>query len=305
MRITLDHLRAFVTVAELLSFKLAAESLSKTQPAITFAIKKLEDSIDLRLFQRTTRQIRLTTEGERFLPIAKRLIRDFDTALEDLSAVAEGRIGHVSIASVPSFSTELMPSILREFCTRNPGVAIRISDSNSPDIQRQLLRNEIDLGLVSTRRHTDQLIFERVLKDQIMLLCHRDHPLAESTEPIDWRQLEPYPKLDAGLHGSGSARDLLGPSKMECSTTTTLFAMVKANLGLAVLPALATRNLAPELVSRPLEHPRLHRTIYLARRRDWTLSSAAETFIDQILQVLKKLSKEIDSPHIHLYTDPL
>ncbi len=193
-----------------------------------------------------------------------------------------------------------MPSILRVFCDRNPGVAIRVSDGNSADIQGQLLRNEIDLGLVSTRRHTDQLIFEPILEDQIMLLCHQDHPLAQSSDPIDWQELEPYPKLDAGLHGSGSARDLLGPAKLECSTTTTLFAMLKANLGLAVLPALATRSLATGLVTRPLEHPRLHRTIYLARRRDWTLSSAAESLIDHAFEVLKGLRKELDSPLIQL-----
>jgi DNA-binding transcriptional LysR family regulator len=298
MRITLGHLRAFVSVAELLSFKLAAEGLSKTQPAITFAIKKLEDSINLRLFQRTTRQIRLTAEGERFLPIAKRLIRDFDTALEDLNAVAEGRTGHVSIATVPSFSTELMPAILRRFRDHNPGVAIRLSDGNSTDIQRQLMRNEIDLAVVSSRRHSDQLMFTPLLEDQIMLLCHRDHPLAQSAGPVEWRELEPYPKLDAGLHGSGSARDQLGPSTIECSTTTTLFAMVRANLGLAVLPALATRSLSPELVSRPIVQPRLHRTVYLARRRDWTLSPAAESFIDDVLITLKGSAKDVDSPFI-------
>ena len=260
MRITLEHLRAFVTVADLHSFKLAAKSLSRTQPAVTFAIKKLEDSIGFRLFQRTTRKMRLTAEGERFLPIARRLIRDFDMALEDLSALAEGRTGHISIASVPSFSTELMPSILREYCDQNPSVAIRVSDGNSSDIKSQLLRNEIDLGLVSSRRFTDQLVFEPILQDEIMMLCHRDHPLAQSTGTLEWQQLEPYPKIDAGLHGSGSARDLLGSAKLECSTTTSLFAMLRFNLGLAVLPALAARSLPSELIARPLEGPTLQRT---------------------------------------------
>lgn len=305
MRITLEHLRAFVTVADLHSFKLAAKSLSRTQPAVTFAIKKLEDSIGFRLFQRTTRKMRLTAEGERFLPIARRLIRDFDMALEDLSALAEGRTGHISIASVPSFSTELMPSILREYCDQNPSVAIRVSDGNSSDIKSQLLRNEIDLGLVSSRRFTDQLVFEPILQDEIMMLCHRDHPLAQSTGALEWQQLEPYPKIDAGLHGSGSARDLLGSARLECSTTTSLFAMLRFNLGLAVLPALAARSLPPNLVARPLEGPTLQRTIYLAKRRDWTLSAAAESFIDDAYKVLEKQRSEIETPHIRLCIEPI
>ena len=87
LNVTLRHLRTFITVAEQGSFNGAAEKLSRTQPAITLAIKQLEEFIGLKLLERTTRQVSTTTEGQNFIPIAQRLVRDFDTAIYDHCAV--------------------------------------------------------------------------------------------------------------------------------------------------------------------------------------------------------------------------
>ena len=95
LNITQRHLRTFVIVARYGSFNKAAEELSRTQPAITLAIKQLEEFVGLKLLDRTTRRVIPTAEGENFMPIAERLVRDFDTAISDLKATAERRIGNI------------------------------------------------------------------------------------------------------------------------------------------------------------------------------------------------------------------
>jgi len=99
---SIRHIRAFLAVARDGSFTRAAESLHLTQSTLTGTIKQLEEQAGLTLFDRTTRQVLLSGEGERFLPVAERLLSDFDTAMTDLRAVAEQQQGQVGIAASPS-----------------------------------------------------------------------------------------------------------------------------------------------------------------------------------------------------------
>ncbi len=98
--ITLNHLKTFIVVARYGSFNQAAENLSRTQPAVTLSIKQLEAYLNLKLFERTTRSVTLTKDGKNFLPVANRLVLDFDIAISDMAGVSECRSGHVSIAVV-------------------------------------------------------------------------------------------------------------------------------------------------------------------------------------------------------------
>ncbi|MCG8356733.1 MAG: LysR family transcriptional regulator, partial [Kiloniellales bacterium] len=99
MNVTLRHLRAFVEVAHQGAFTRAAQALALSQPALTVVINQFETELGFKLFDRTTRRVRLTQEGERFLPTAEHLLDDFDQALEDLRAVSERRRGKVAIAA--------------------------------------------------------------------------------------------------------------------------------------------------------------------------------------------------------------
>ena len=69
----------------------------------------------MKLLERTTRKVSLTVEGENFIPIAERLIRDFDAAISDLNATADRRSGHVSIAAIPSVASRLLPGVVKKF----------------------------------------------------------------------------------------------------------------------------------------------------------------------------------------------
>ena len=276
-------MRTFIVVAQEGSFNRAAEILSRTQPAITLAVKQLEEFIDLKLIERTTRNVTTTVEGENFLPIAERLVRDFDSAIYDLRATSERRIGHVSMAVVPSVATNLLPEIIKTFSTEFPGINLHLDDDSSRGVQHRVERNEVDFGIGSMWKPNKVLEFTPLFADKLQLICHRDHKLAKTTKPVRWGQLDNVTFLDTGVTRTLRTRQDAGESRFDFPNITTLVAMLRSNLGVSILPSLAIPTSTSELVSRPLVPPE-SRNIYLITRKGWTLSPAAEAMMDTIIR---------------------
>ena len=283
LNITQRHLRTFVIVARHGSFNKAAEELSRTQPAITLAIKQLEEFVGLKLLDRTTRRVIPTAEGENFMPIAERLVRDFDTAISDLKATAERRIGNISIAIVPSVANQLLPPIIKTFSKNFPGINLLLNDDTARGVQQKVERNEVDFGIGSVWQTSKLLKFTPLFSDNLDLVFHKDHDLAQSQEPISWSALSNEVFLDSGITKNMRSRLILGPSKFDFPSITTLLAMLRSNLGVSVLPSLAIPQSSGELRSRPLL-PMEKRDICMITRYDWTLSPAAEAMIDTIIK---------------------
>lgn len=263
------------------SFNRAAEKLSRTQPAITLAVKQLEEFIGLKLIERTTRSVSTTTEGENFLPIAERLVRDFDAAIHDLRATSERRSGHVSMAAIPSVATNLLPEIIKIFAAEFPGINLHLDDDSSRGVQHRVERNEVDFGIGSMWKPNKILEFTPLFADKLELICHREHELAQNTTAIAWAQLDNVTFLDTGFTKTLRARHAVGESKFNFPNITTLIAMLRSNLGVSVLPSLAVPKSINDLVSRSLL-PSESRNIFLITRKGWTLSPAAEAMIDTI-----------------------
>lgn len=239
-----------------------------------------------------------TDEGERFIPIAERLIRDFDTAIFDLNATADRRSGHLSIAVVPSVATRLFPEILKSFSEQYPGISVHMIDDNSRGVQQRLIRNEVDFGIGSRLRARPDLEFRPLFEDRVELICHQNHPLAKHKGSVRWSDLRAHDFLDSGLHGIVPVPDLTDNPKFRFSTTTTLFAMVKANIGVTVLPSLATRSGDPELVTKPMIDPVVKREIFLVTRKEWSLSHASEAMIEVLAQEMPENIARLDAGEI-------
>ena len=293
LNITLRHLRTFVVVARHGSFNNAAKELSRTQPAVTLAIKQLEEFIGLKLLDRSTRKVSPTAGGEHFLPVAQRLIRDFDTVIRDLSATAERRIGHVSMAVLPSIATQLLLTIIKKFSSRYPGISVHLSDDSERVVQQRLIRNEVDIGIGVLWQASHELEFTPLLEDKYELICHKDHPLARESRPVTWQSLAGENILDWGVHQGKKLQEIAGRPKLECHTMITLLAMLKANLGIAVLPSLVIPRNDTNFVSRILIEPEETREICLITRKDWTMSPASEAMIEILLANIPRLIDEM------------
>ena len=239
----------------------------------------------MKLLERTTRRVLPTVEGESFLPVADRLVRDFDSAIVDLKATAERRIGHVTLAAIPSVASNLLPAIIKSFATEYPGIYVHLDDDNSMGVQRRVERNEVDMGIGGQWNHNSQLDFTPLFDDKLELVCHVNHPLAQKRTPVRWQQLDENIILHSGitrqLRGHGRASD----SRYEFPNSISLVAMLQANIGVTVLPSLAIPRTVTELISRPLAGVDPWR-VFLITRRESDLSPAAQAMKETLFENL-------------------
>jgi len=292
LSLSLRHLRAFVEVARQGSFRRAAEKLHLSQPALTITINQLEELVGVKLFNRTTRRVNLSIDGEDFLPIAERLVTDFGRAITDLKTSAERREGKVAIAVLPSLTINLLPGLLARFKDANPEMRVTLRDDNARGVQRQVLNNESDFGISNRWEEDSELEFTSLTVDPVGLVCPPDHPLGKSTKPLAWRKLEKLPFVgmsqDTGVHKLISAIEECPESirspEYEVLTMAALGGILQARLAITALPLLAVPgHMHPALVFRKLTHPRIERELCIITRRDYPLSVHAQKIRDMLL----------------------
>ncbi|MBX9297431.1 LysR family transcriptional regulator [Chromobacterium vaccinii] len=296
MNFTLRQLRAFCRVAEHASFSRAGDELGLTQPAVSRTVRELEQALALRLLDRTTREVALTAAGARLLPKLRRALEELDEVLDAARKESEQALGSVHVASSPTLSASLMPAIVSACRERYPQLGLRLHDQVQRLNVAAVRGGEGDFGLVVEPEPCDDLEQETVLVDDFWLVCRADHRLAAS-ESVEWRQLdgEALVLLD-GSSGSRSLIDqLLREHGLDCPVaqqlghSNSVFRMVAAGIGVSVSPGLAMP--LPEncgLIARRLS-PRASRRIVLIRRRNRTLSPAAERVWRLVLEMRGQL----------------
>ena len=149
MNMTERHLRMFTTTAALGNISRASEQVHVSQPALTRALQEFESQLGVKLFARTTRRLALTHEGERFMPVAQRLLADMQQAALELREQSTGMRGTVSIAVGTAFGCSILPAVLRRFTASHPHVRVHLVDDNSAGITSRVSRAEVDLGIGS------------------------------------------------------------------------------------------------------------------------------------------------------------
>lgn len=285
--ISIRHLRAFYAVAQDGSFTRAAESLHLTQSTLTATIKQLEEQVGLTLLDRTTRSVLLSREGKRFLPVAERLLSDFDTALADLRAVSEQQQGQVGIAASPSTISRLLPSIVKRYQQQYPNIGIYLRDDGAGGIEQRILDNEVDFGVASNHSSHPDLSYQPLLSDRYGVVCCADHPLANSHAELSWDSLEQqrliYLTTDTGIRvqlaqfkRQGMVNIELDGPVIEASNPAAIAALISEGMGISLLPALAAGTTAFErLKFIPLTEPSISREICLIQRKGRSLTPAA------------------------------
>lgn len=286
------QLRAFLALAEQRSFTRAAEALHLSQPAFSALIRALEEALDARLFDRSTRSVELTAEGRLFETSARQLLGDFGAALGTLRDHLQLRTGRVSLAALPSIAAGWLPAILAEYKAQWPGVEIQLRDALSDDCIDLLRAGAVDFALAATGPQTTGLTTEVLCSDGFHLVCRKDHPLARiKVGAIKLKDLAPYPFVHLARNSSVRQRLDAAVHPMQLNTVlevehlATVAGMVEAGLGISVVPALTLFHFErPALVTRALKLPGLKRRIYVVRRAGESLSVAAETLRGLIVE---------------------
>lgn len=284
MRINVStrELRAFITLTEQRNFSRAAGLCNLSQPAFSALIRALEQHLGGRLFDRTTRRVELTAEGEAFVEAARRLLRDTEQAVSDVQDHVARKRGRAAIAVLPSLAAGWLPPLLAQFHARYPGIALDVADVLSEECIERVRSGRADFALASTRAETAELTTERFCTDEFHLVCRRDHELARRRPPLRLTDLAPYPIVQ--LARSSSVRQYLEAALYPMQLTTvleleqlsTVASMVCAGLGVTVVPSLTLFYFGhKDLASRAIKASGLTRQVFLVRRSDRGLSTAA------------------------------
>jgi DNA-binding transcriptional LysR family regulator len=297
INISLRHLRCFVAVAETGSFTLAAARLFHTQSSLTATIQQFEEAIGFRLFDRTTRKVLLTEEALRFKNEAVRLIREFDSSIEDLRAIAKSQRGHIRIAAAPSVIEHILAPALIAFRDSYPNVTISVRDAGADKVERVVLDGEVDFGITSKLNDYSELDYVPILVDRFGVVFLADHPLACIGHLPKWSDLGSHKYValatDTGIGAFLQAHPDLSLLEKnphdDASSTTTLHAVLILGGKFSVLPALAAKTgKLKEFEFRELCEPTITREICLITRRLRSFSPNTQRIVDMILATIKE-----------------
>lgn len=290
---TVKQLRAFLAVAQSLSFAQACERLHLSQPALSLAIKTLEESLGGQLLVRTTRSVALTPEGETLLPIARRLLADWDDAEELLHQHFTLQLGKVAIAAMPSFASNLLPVALKAFRDRHPKVNVAVHDVINEQVLEMVRSHRVELGIAFEPSSLEGLAFTPFYSDRFVAVVPAGCALAER-ETVSWAELlgEPFITLQRPsavrllLEDSVAARHGHLPVAFESHQLVTVGRMVAQGLGVSAVPSLCIQQME-ELGARcvPLDAPQVERRVGLLRLASHQLSTAAQALADVLLHL--------------------
>ncbi len=280
-------IQAFLALAECRHFTRAAERCHVSQSAFSGMIRRLEEALGARLFERNTRNVTLTPEGELFAEAARRLLADFEAAFADLKDHVARRKGRVGLAALPSLAAGWLPSVLAAYRQAYPGIALELFDALSDRCLDLLREGRADLALTAPGEQLAEFDVQPLCSDRFFLVCHHDHPLATRTavtlaelagcEFIHLaRSTSVRQRLEDSLRAAG-----VPAGGLEVEHLATVAGLVAAGLGVSLVPELTLFQFRqPELRAIPLAETDLVRPLLIVRRRGRSLSIAAQAMLE-------------------------
>lgn len=286
----LRHFEAFLAVARLGSFTRAAAALHVSQPALTVQVKQLEDTLGLRLFDRTNRVVRLTDAGRDLVPAVERLLVDLDALLKHATDMAQYRRGIVTVAALPSVAAGFLPQVVHALTERHQGIVVRVRDVVGQQVVELVKSGEADVGIGSLTRPDAEIDAVPLFMDRLCAFVPASHRLA-GRRHVSLEEVAAHALILTGRDSSARQlveralehESLAAQVAQEAAYMSTAIAMVRAGLGIAILPEsarLVPRD--PTMRVVPIHRPELKRQVSLLSRRGRSHSPAAERLIDTL-----------------------
>lgn len=293
----LSQITAFLAIAELESFSLAAERLHITQPAVSKRIRQLEQSMKTSLFDRIGKRNILTPNGLAFLPHAERILHEVKTYRTSLDGQNDKPSGSLTLATSHHIGLHRLPQILRNFKIKYPQVDLDLHFMDSEDACVAVANNEIELAIVTLPENADaKLNLEPIWIDTLQIVLAADHPLAND-DHINKLKLLDYPAILPSMgtftrriinHYFSTSKDQM-KIILETNYLETIKVMVSANLGWSMLP---TSMIDSTVIGKPFDSPTMNgaeirRVLGIVTRQNRTLSLSSQAFIS-MLQAIKE-----------------
>lgn len=285
-RMTLRHIRIFVTVYQCESITKAAAKLHLAQPSVSLAISELEEYYGLRLFDRMARRIYITEAGRQFYSYALHISSLFDEMEKGMKK--SGSTGTLRVGAGITIGSRLLPELLLRFRKQHPDFRVKALIKNYSAVEEALLSNQIDFALVEGSPSAPQFVDIPFMKDRLCLLCGPSHPLAKKDCVLP-DELLPYDFL---MRETGSATSEIVKSlcslhglkitpAWESASNEAIIEALKKNLGITILPRLVVQKdlLSGALKEVGLKNINLERIFSILYHKNKYLPEVAREFI--------------------------
>ncbi|MFT5572500.1 MAG: LysR family carnitine catabolism transcriptional activator [Cryomorphaceae bacterium] len=283
MPIPINQVIAFSAVAQTGSFAAAAVQLHLSQPALSIAIKNLEQALGGKLLARTTRSVSLTPEGKAFFPVARRLLSDWEQSMQDVRNHFALLRGKLELAAMPTYATNLLPQILAKFHKQYPDINVTVHDVIAESVVEMIRQERCELGITFAPSDASDLSFEPLFKDRFIAILPVNHPLLKK-KLLRWIDLLAHPHIS--LQRPAGTRALIDKALAENNLVLTpsfethqlisVGRMVREGLGLSVVPSTSRVQMEEMgLQCRSISSPVITHQLGILTRRPQELSAAA------------------------------
>lgn len=288
MALSIKQLHAFITLAECQSFALAADKLFVSQPALSSTIKKCEEQLGGRLFERTTRHVSLTKEGQWFYPKALQYYREYTGLTQHVQEMFAKEHGMLNLACIPSFAQGDLARHLKAFLVEYPNIHFHIQDVIVEHAINAVLSEKVEIAFTFEPDNYQDIIFQPLFNDGFMVVVPKDHAFAELAQisMLDFGHtpfiaMNHQASLRVFVDQAAAAVDVKLNQVAEASQIATIGHLIKAGLGVSILPELARDHMLElDLVCVSLPKREIQRQMGMVRSRHIGLSVLAEAFWD-------------------------
>jgi len=286
---TITQLECFLAIARARHFRRAADNLGKTQPALSVQIQRLEADLGVNLFERSGRQLRLTSAGEILIPYAERILVDVEESRTKMEEVKGGSLGLIRIGVLPTVAAHFLPPVLARFKDGLTGVTVVLREESRTSLLIPLVQSgEIDLFIGLRPLPSAGLKCCELLTEDLCVAVSPKHPLAEKrrvslarlkTEKFILYKTPGHSTRELALQYCRNAG--FDPEvAFESEQAETIQNLVAANLGITILPRMVIQNRASvDLVMLSVLPPVPRRTIVASWKPGRHLSAPVRRFL--------------------------
>ena len=285
MDMSIQKYMAFVKTVECGSFTKAAELLNYSQSGISRMIHDLEKEWNVVLLERSKSGVRLTSSGQKLLPHAENVCREYEKLQSEVDELKGLKSGLIRIGTFSSVATHWLPNIIREFQKDYPNIDYELLLGDYTEIEEWIQEGRVDCGFLRlpTKTELDTVFLEQ---DRLLVVLPEGHPLAELEKiPVSELCGEPFMLLEKGAKAEVSEifeRSNLTPTvHFTTWDDYAIMAMVEGGLGISVLPELILNRIPYKSITRELEIP-AYRNIGLAMRNRKSASLAVQRFLEYL-----------------------
>lgn len=294
--LSITNLRTLVCVADCGGIRAAAERLGRTPSAVSMGLKQLEEAVGSALFEQD-RKSRLTKVGDFTVQTARDVLKHYDNSCASIRAFARHEISRCTVAAVTSFAGTVLPEAIFRVKSRSASFEAMVREVHSVRMADTVADGLVDVGFGRITITRPDVEATPLMLDRYAIVCSEDHRFVTLGRPIRWEDLSGDDFIGNESYDGHICEGLSrmhDNAKFHVSSASSAFALVRAKVGVTVLPQLASQ-IAPRGVRfMPLEDKSASRVVGAYIRRGKKLSPATQMLIDTTRALLVELAKELE-----------